>query len=76
MEREYRPLPEDFLLASGASVSPASFSEQSKNVYKITDYGASVQADAVRNTGVINELILRASKEGGGRVIVPEGIYP
>ena len=42
---------------------------------KITDYGASPKASASKNQAAINKAIKTCSQKGGGRVIVPEGLY-
>lgn len=43
--------------------------------YVITSYGASVDADALTNAVAINKAIDEASCKGGGKVIVPQGIW-
>ncbi|TJZ61811.1 glycoside hydrolase family 28 protein [Sphingobacterium olei] len=42
--------------------------------YLITDYGA--KGDGVfMNTAIINDLITRCSENGGGKVVVPKGVF-
>ncbi|MBQ3634484.1 MAG: glycoside hydrolase family 28 protein [Bacteroidales bacterium] len=41
--------------------------------YKITDFGARKDADALTNMEAINKAIDEASSKGGGRVVVPYG---
>ena len=41
--------------------------------FTVTDFGASVDADAATNQAAINKAIARCSKKGGGRVVVPAG---
>ncbi len=43
--------------------------------YKITDFGASTSATAAKNQKAINKAIAVCSKKGGGKVIVPAGLY-
>ena len=43
--------------------------------YKITDFGASTSATAAKNQKAINKAIAACSKKGGGKVIVPAGLY-
>ncbi|WP_216655773.1 glycoside hydrolase family 88 protein [Xylanibacter muris] len=43
--------------------------------FNITKYGASTKAKASENQKAINKAIAACSKAGGGRVIVPSGIY-
>lgn len=42
---------------------------------KITDFGASVKASAIANQKAINKAIAACSKRGGGKVIVPKGLW-
>lgn len=42
---------------------------------KITDFGASVKASAAANQKAINKAIAACSKRGGGKVIVPKGLW-
>lgn len=46
-----------------------------ENNFYITKYGASPQASAARNQKAINNAIIACSGKGGGRVIVPAGIW-
>ena len=41
--------------------------------YKITDFGARKDGDALTNMEAINKAIDEASSKGGGRVVVPYG---
>ena len=43
--------------------------------YNITDFGASTKAKAADNQKAINKAIATCSKNGGGRVVVPEGTF-
>ncbi|MCH5239844.1 MAG: glycoside hydrolase, partial [Muribaculaceae bacterium] len=47
----------------------------SNREYKITSYGASPEASASKNQKAINKAIATCSKKGGGKVIVPAGLY-
>lgn len=42
---------------------------------KITDFGASVKASPTTNQKAINKAIATCSKRGGGKVIVPKGLW-
>lgn len=46
-----------------------------KKEYKITKYGASPKATAQQNQTAINRAIAECSRKGGGKVVVPPGIY-
>ena len=43
--------------------------------YNITDFGASTKAKAADNQKAINKAIATCSKNGGGRVVIPEGTF-
>ena len=43
--------------------------------YNITDFGASTKAKAADNQKAINKAIAICSKNGGGRVVIPEGTF-
>ena len=43
--------------------------------FVITKYGASVDATAAKNQKAINKAIAACSKAGGGKVIVPAGVW-
>ena len=43
--------------------------------YNIKDFGASTSATAAKNQKAINKAIAKCSKNGGGKVIVPAGLY-
>lgn len=43
--------------------------------FVITKYGASTEATAAKNQKAINKAIAKASKAGGGRVVVPAGTF-
>lgn len=47
----------------------------SNKEYKITDFGAKPEAAPEINQQAINKTIEECSKNGGGRVIVPSGLY-
>jgi len=47
----------------------------SNAVYKITDFGAKPSASAKVNQKAINKAIDKCSKNGGGKVIVPAGVW-
>ena len=53
-------------------IQPHTFSEK---VYYITQYGAKTGASAKQNQKAINLAIKKCSQKGGGRVIVPEGLW-
>ncbi len=44
-------------------------------MYNIADFGASTTATAAKNQKAINKAISSCSKQGGGRVVVPAGVY-
>jgi len=44
--------------------------------YVITDFGAKADGSAKRNRNAINKAIEKCSRKGGGRVVVPEGVWP
>ena len=43
--------------------------------YNITDFGASTKVKAADNQKAINKAIATCSKNGGGRVVIPEGTF-
>ena len=43
--------------------------------YNITDFGASTKAKDADNQKAINKAIATCSKNGGGRVVIPEGTF-
>ena len=43
--------------------------------YNITDFGASTKAKAADNQKAINKAIATCSKNGGGKVVIPEGTF-
>ncbi|MBO7103251.1 MAG: glycoside hydrolase, partial [Bacteroidaceae bacterium] len=43
--------------------------------YNFKDFGARIDATAAENQKAINEAIASCSNEGGGRLIVPEGVW-
>jgi len=43
--------------------------------FNITKYGASPKASAAKNQKAINKAIELCSKKGGGKVVVPAGIF-
>ena len=43
--------------------------------YNITDFGAKTSATAAKNQKAINKAIATCSKKGGGKVIVPAGVF-
>ncbi len=43
--------------------------------YTITDFGAIPNDEKTLNHGAINQAILKCNQEGGGRVIIPAGIF-
>ena len=43
--------------------------------FVITRYGASVKASAAKNQAAINKAINTCAKRGGGKVIVPDGVF-
>ena len=43
--------------------------------FSITEFGASTNASAAKNQKAINKAIATCSKQGGGRVVVPAGLY-
>ena len=61
--------------ARGANIRPEDLACHGEQVYRITDHGVTGKTGPVENTRIINELIARASENGGGTVLVPEGIY-
>ncbi len=46
-----------------------------KSEFKVTNFGASPKATAKANQKAINRTIALCSQKGGGRVVVPEGVY-
>ena len=54
------------------SIRKPMFANQS---YNIKDFGARTDATAAENQKAINEAIVSCSNEGGGRLIVPEGVW-
>lgn len=62
---------------SGAAAIVKSIEEPiiADKVYRITDFGARTDNDAVENARAINSAIVKANSEGGGRVVVPYGSW-
>ncbi|MBP1638911.1 MAG: glycoside hydrolase [Bacteroidetes bacterium] len=54
------------------SIKQPSFPDKSFNVLK---FGASEKNISIKNTKAINTAIIACNKKGGGKVIVPKGIY-
>lgn len=63
-------------VASGATVTKEILLKEN-NVIDITSYGAEAgfEADAVKNTDAINKAMEDLSAQGGGTVIVPDGLF-
>lgn len=49
--------------------------EFKKQIFDIREYGAKSGKDAVLNTETINHAIIDCSQAGGGRVLVPSGVW-
>ena len=62
-------------MATGAKIRPEDLANHGKKVYRATDYGITETTDAVTNTRILNELMIRASEGGGGTVVIPAGVY-
>lgn len=55
-----------------ASITQPTFAERTYNICK---YGAKAGAEAKKNQKAINKAIAECSKKGGGKVIVPPGVF-
>ena len=72
------------LLASAQSWNEAQYKQIEQSIrmpqfadreFVITKFGASEKASAARNQKAINAAIAACSKRGGGRVVVPRGLW-
>ncbi|WP_434036472.1 glycoside hydrolase family 28 protein [Formosa sp. 4Alg 33] len=63
--------PWDFSVQLTADVLPPTFKSE---IYNILDFGANPN-DGVLDTNAINEAISKCSKNGGGTVLVPKGVF-
>ncbi len=65
----------DLKTATGAKIRPEHLAYHRKTIYCATDYGMTETTDAVENTRILNELMIRVSEGGGGTVVIPAGIF-
>ncbi len=72
------------MVASAQDVWQTKYAEIEKSIqapafksklYKITKFGASTKASAAVNQKGINAAIEKCSRDGGGKVVVPKGVW-